>query len=102
MEYNLKLNFDYYINGLVMKYIDAPGEHAIEAVISNGRLVSFKMELKNFVKTGETVSNKQMITAIDEYCGLHRDEENIYIYDSYLYYGYKKNDERMKTDWAVN
>ncbi len=98
----IRLNFDYYINGLVMKYIDAPGTHAIEAVISNGRLVSFKMELKNFVKTGETVSNKQMITAIDEYCSLHRDKESIYIYDSYLYYGYKKNDERMQTNWAVN
>lgn len=98
----IRLNFDYYINGLVMEYVDEPGAHAIEAVISDGRLVSFKMELKNFVKTGETVSNKQLITAIDEYCSRHRNEENIYIYDGYLYYGYKKNNEHMQTDWAVN
>ncbi len=96
------LSFDYYINGHVMEYIDEPGAHAIEAVISKGRLVSFKMELKNFVKTGETVSNAQMLTAIDEYCSKHGDKENIYIYDSYLYYGYKKNNENMQTSWAVN
>ncbi len=98
----IRLSFDYYINGHVMEYIDEPGAHAIEAVISNGRLISFKMELKNFVKTGETVSNKQMITAIDEYCSEHSNDGNIYIYDSHLYYGYKKNNENMQTSWSVN
>lgn len=98
----VRLSFDYYIGGHVMKYIDDPSSHAIEAVISNGRLTSFKMELKNFVKTCETVSNKQMITAIDEYCKKHSEEDSIYIYDSYLYYGYKKNNENMQTVWAVN
>lgn len=85
-----------------MEYVDNPESHAVEAIISNGKLVDFKMELKNFVKAGETVSNRQMITAIDEYCLKHKEEESIYIYDSYLYYGYKKNDEKMVTDWAVN
>lgn len=98
----IKLYFDYYINGLAMEYADEPGAHAVEAVVSNGKLKTFKMELKNFVKTGETVSNRQMITAIDEYCSEHKDAESIYIYDSYLYYGYKKNNESMITDWAVN
>lgn len=98
----IKLYFDYYINGLIMEYIDEPDAHAIEAVITKGRLSTFKMELKNFIKTGETISNKQMITAIDEYCSENKEEESIYIYDAYLYYGYKKNNENMRTDWAVN
>lgn len=98
----IKLCFDYYVNGLVVEYVDTPDAHAIEAVVSGGKLKSFKMELKNFVKTGETVSNREMITAIDEYCNENKDAENIYIYDSYLYYGYKKNDESMITDWEVN
>ncbi len=98
----IRLSFDYYINGHVMEYIDEPGAHAIEAVISNGKLISFKMELKNFTKTGETISNQQMLTAIDEYCSQQKGNGNIYIYDSYLYYGYKKNNEHMQTSWAVN
>ncbi len=98
----IRLEFDYYINGHVMRYVDAPSSHAIEAVISYGKLISFKMELKNFVKTGETVSNQQMITAIDEYCSKQNGSEKIYIYDAYLYYGYKKNNEHMQTSWAVN
>ena len=98
----IKLCFDYYVNGLAVEYVDAPDAHAIEAVVSGGKLKSFKMELKNFVKTGETVSNREMITAIDEYCNENKDAENIYIYDSYLYYGYKKNNESMITDWEVN
>lgn len=102
LQSEIRLSFDYYINGLIMEYIDEPGSHAIEAVISGGRLLSFKMELKNFVKTGETVSNAQMFEAIDEYCSRHRDEGNIYIRDSYLYYGYTKNNENMRTNWAVN
>ncbi len=97
----VRLCFDYYINGLVMEYVDDPDSHAIEAVISKGKLIYFKMELKNFVKTGETVSNDQMMAAIDEYCS-KQNRENVYIYDSYLYYGYKKNDENMRTGWAVN
>ncbi len=97
----IKLCFDYYINGLVMEYVDTPNSHAIEAVISKGKLTYFKMELKNFQKTGEVFSNKQMITAIDEYCAKNKDKESIYIYDSYLYYGYKKNNEHMRTSWAV-
>ncbi len=98
----IKLCFDYYVNGLIVEYVDTPDAHAIEAVVSEGKLKSFKMELKNFVKTGETVSNREMITAIDEYCSENKELENIYIYDTYLYYGYKKNNENMITDWAVN
>lgn len=98
----VRLSFDYYINGLIMEYKETPDAHAVEAVVSGGKLKSFKMELKNFVKTGETVSNRQMITAIDEYCENNKDSGNIYIYDSYLYYGYKKNNESMVTDWDVN
>ncbi|MBQ2890998.1 MAG: hypothetical protein IJE44_05075 [Clostridia bacterium] len=98
----IRLCFDYYINGLIMEYVDNPSSHAIEAVISKGKLTYFKMELKNFQKTGQLISNEQMITAIDKYCAENQDKENIYIYDSYLYYGYKKNNETMHTSWAVN
>ena len=102
LQSEIRLSFDYYVNGLVMEYVDDPDSHAIEAVISGGRLVSFKMELKNFTKTEETVSNEQMITAIDKYCGSHQTSGGVlYIRDSYLYYGYTKNDEKMRTAWAV-
>jgi len=99
---DIKLCFDYYINGHIMEYAENKDSHAVEAVISNGKLLSFKMELKNFVKTGEKISNRQMITAIDEYCSKNKNSGNIYIYDCHLYYGYKKNNEKMITEWAVN
>lgn len=101
MQSEINLSFDYYINGLVMEYVDYPDSHAIEAVISDGKLVYFKMELKNFVKTKETTKNEPMFDAIDRYCSRLSGGGNIYIRDSYLYYGYKQNNEKMTTKWKV-
>lgn len=91
-----ELGFDYYVNGI---RIDFGEMYGAWAVVENGAVVEFKMQVKAVDTQLKNAQRENLSDAIKRYCYENRDYT--VIIDARPVYRYSGNDNEMTAEWEI-
>lgn len=88
--------FDYFVDGIRVKLSKQP---AVCAVIENGMLTEFVIEVRMIEKSGNETIVEDLFAAIDRFCNDNKGTREITQSD--LIYQFKENGDRIKAEWDI-
>ncbi len=91
-----ELGFDYYVNGIK---IDFGEQFGVWAVVENGAVVEFKMQVKAIDTEFRNVSGESLSDAIKRYC--YENPDYTVITDAKMVYRYLGNEKEMAAEWEI-